>query len=275
MPSKLISLVFGKAKASIPKAVFDVSGLDRGVALADAAQPGANSKIRSTLSRRRMLQVAAADATLAGCDLLSPQYKFRYRLTVTVQTPDGVQTGNGVYQVVAGTAGQFPNPGTSAYSRTSGDAFPVNLGNGKSIYVLMTGRDRSYAINNIEGLRAWDSTRLIIMNYDEDGVSRNPLRWESLAKIKEGDQFEVPIDEMPALAYFADRLRPESGAVLDPHDLAIACGPGCRVLRCEIRVTSAPVTRGIKAKLPWAPAAWPRGNFAGPHFSEHHEWFTS
>lgn len=234
-------------------------------------------RVSSTrFSRRSLLQFGGASLTamaLTGC---SAQYKLRYRLTVVVDGPYGEQVGSGVYGLKLGHTSTFPNPGGMSYDVVSGDAFPVQLGNGKSVFVLLCGHNGGRAFGDLEDLEGWVGARYLTMTYGDGSSWENgrDKTWEHLETIHEGDPIEIPITEMPAIAYFGDPLQPDTGVILAPQDLSSVGGVGCSVKRCEMRLTSAPITRGIDKYLPWAPGAVPRGNFAQPRFSEHQEWFT-
>lgn len=211
---------------------------------------------------------------LSAC---SAQYRLRYRLTVVVDTPPGERFGSGVYQLKIGNTTTFPTPGSTLTVQFKGDAFPIRLEGGRSIYVLLYADFSDFPLSDLKAMYAWNHTRYLLMGHTEtnDWKGGRNRSWEQLAAIQEGEPIDIPLAEMPALAYFADPTQPDSGVLLAPNDLSLACGPGCAVKRCEMRLTSAPVTRGIAKDLPWVPGALPRGTFAEPLFSENRDWFTS
>lgn len=231
----------------------------------------------SSLVPRRVFLIATAASLLSSCGIASKAYRFRYKLTVTIETPHGDQVGSGVFELRVQRGTTFPNPGDTTFTRTSGDAFPVRIGEGRVVYILRVTPGGARPVGDLSDLMKWEDSRQLLRDPTIDGAWRDGRNsvLESLEKVGDGPRFNVPIKEMPAIAFFDDPLRPESGRILDPLDLSAVCGTGCRVKRCEIELTSAPLTRGIAKELPWVPGAVPRGNFAAPKFSEHRNWFTS
>jgi hypothetical protein len=171
----------------------------------------------------------------------------KYRLTVTVETPDGVKSGAGVLSV-------HPDRG---YSRkgstlTKGDAVFVDLGGGKNLLALLAHTDD-------KGL-------------DLDGVNFVALRAFNAAGRKASfnamNQMTgtAPVTGalVPVLATFADISDPATMRVVNSEALEDVFGKGFHLRGVSAEAVpngvwpldfggplGEPVTRGVEAKLPW------------------------
>src|ERR1700686_4292586 len=103
----------------------------------------------------RWLGPLAPMAALVVCDQIRinrPGHK--YRLTVEVQTPEGVKSASGVMAV-------HPDRSYSrgGHTRTKGDAVLVDLGGGKNLLALLAHIDKSVELDgmNYVALRAYSA----------------------------------------------------------------------------------------------------------------------
>ncbi len=62
---------------------------------------------------------------------------------------------------------------------------------------------------------------------------------------------EIAPSDLPDLVTFADIKNPSSVIEVDPNDLQAALGPDVSWNKITLEVTDAPITTGLKAKLPW------------------------
>jgi hypothetical protein len=171
----------------------------------------------------------------------------KYRLTVEVATPAGTKAASGVLAVNPDRG--YSNRGKTS---TSGDAVFVDLGGGKNLVALLAHPDRTIDLDGINyvALRA----------YGEAGGQR--LSFNQMSKMTG----TVPVTGalIPLLATFADPADPATMRILAPDNLAASLGPGIRLQGISAEVVpngfwpmdfggplGEPVTRGIKAKLPW------------------------
>jgi hypothetical protein len=171
----------------------------------------------------------------------------KYRLTVEVATPAGTKAASGVLAVTPDRG--YSNRGKTS---TSGDAVFVDLGGGKNLVALLAHPDRTIDLDGINyvALRA----------YGEAGGQR--LSFNQMSKMTG----TVPVTGalIPLLATFADPADPATMRILAPDNLAASLGPGIRLQGISAEVVpngfwpmdfggplGEPVTRGIKAKLPW------------------------
>lgn len=175
----------------------------------------------------------------------------KYRLTVEVDTPEGVKSASGVMAV---------HPDRS-YSRggktlTKGDAVFVDLGGGKNLVALMAHIDNTLDLDgtNYVALRAYTAAQ-------GKRVSFNDMsRMSGLVPVKGA--------LIPVLVSFGDPANPGTARTLAPEDAEAALGKGFRLHGVTAEVVpnglwpldfggplGEPVTRGITAKLPWLQGA--------------------
>ena len=179
----------------------------------------------------------------------------KYRLTVEVETPEGLKSAKGVMAV-------HPDRGysRSGHTTTKGDAVLVDLGGGKNLVALLAHRDNTVDLDgmNYVALRAYKAAG--------QNVSFNEMTRMTGA---------VPVTGalIPILVSFTDLSNPATARTVPPDNLAAVLGQGFRLHRMTAEVVpngiwpldfggrlGEPVTRGIEAKLPWwngtaAPAA--------------------
>ena len=179
----------------------------------------------------------------------------KYRLTVEVETPEGLKSGSGVMAV-------HPDRGysRSGHTTTKGDAVLVDLGGGKNLVALLAHLDNTIDLDgmNYVALRAYKAAG--------QNVSFNEMSRMTGA---------VPVTGalIPILVSFTDLSNPATARTVPPDNLAAVFGQGFRLHGMTAEVVpngiwpldfggrlGEPVTRGIEAKLPWwngtaAPAA--------------------
>ena len=179
----------------------------------------------------------------------------KYRLSVSVETPDGLKSASGVFAV-------FPYRGysISGDTYTRGDAVFVDLGGGKNLVVLMMHGDKGAEINGVNyvALRAYRA-------------AGSNVSFANLSRMT--GSAAVTGDLIPVMVTFANESDPRTARTVSPGDLAATFGAGYRLHEVSVAmvkngfwpldfggVLGEPVTRGIAAKLPWwdgteAPAA--------------------
>jgi len=171
----------------------------------------------------------------------------KYRLTVEVETPEGIKSASGVLAVT-------PDRGYSrkGRTRTTGDALYVDLGGGKNLVALLAHLDKALDLDGINyvALRA----------YGAAGGQR--VSFNEMSRMK--GIVAVTGELIPVLVTFADPNNPGTMRTVPPADLEAAFGRGVRLHAVTAEVVAnglwpidfggalgEPVTRGIETRLPW------------------------
>jgi hypothetical protein len=174
----------------------------------------------------------------------------KYRLTVEVDTPEGVKSASGVMSV-------HPDRGYSrgGHTHTRGDAVLVDLGGGRNLLALLAHLDKSIDFDDVN--------YLALRAYKAGGRS---VSFNEMSKMSGA----VPVagSLIPVLLTFTDLRDPSTARLVPPDDPEAALGKGFRLHAVSIEVVpnglwpldfggvlGEPVTRGIEAKLPWLNAA--------------------
>jgi hypothetical protein len=195
----------------------------------------------------RWLGPLALLATLVIADQIRinrPGHK--YRLTVEVETPEGVKLASGVMAV-------HPDRSYSrgGHTRTRGDAVFVDLGGSKNLVALLAHLDKSVELD--------DMNYLALRAYNAAGrkVSFNDMNRMTGA---------VPVQgaSIPVLVSFGDPGDPVTARAVQPDEVEAVLGKGIHLHGISAEVVpnglwpldlggpfGEPVTRGIEAKLPW------------------------
>ena len=190
--------------------------------------------------------LALLAALVAGDQIRINRPNHKYRLTVEVETPEGVKSASGVMAV---------HPDRS-YSRggkttTRGDAVFVDLGGGKNLVVLLAHLDKSLETDEVSyvALRAYKAAgQNVTFNQMSRATGTVPVKGEVI----------------PVLVSFADPADPATARVVPPDGIEAALGKGFRLRGISVEVVpngvwpldfggplGDPVTRGIETKLPW------------------------
>ena len=174
----------------------------------------------------------------------------KYRLTIEVETPEGVKSGSGVLAV-------HPDRSYSrgGHTTTKGDAVLLDLGGGKNLVALLAHIDKSLDLDGVSyvALRAYKAAGRNV-SFNEMGTMSGAVR--------------VTGALIPVLVSFTDLRDPASAHAVQPDELEPALGKGFRLrgISAEVVPNGAwpldfggalgePVTRGIETKLPWLSGA--------------------
>ena len=190
--------------------------------------------------------IALAALALGAC---SPGYSYRYRMTVEVDTPQGLKTGSSVWEVSVREGSGIPDSGLRASER--GSAVAVELPTG-TLYALMKRHDyvENQRGNYVTGVMASYLNRV-----DYPGATKD-LAWPDDVKqiIRLKPVFEQDIDHYPLLVRFTDEKQPATVQKVDPANLAASFGPGVSLKRITVTYTSdRPDVHALDERLPWIP----------------------
>lgn len=226
---------------------------------------------------RWVILAAALLATACGGVFGKTYPAYRYRVTVEVETPQGLRRGSSVIEVQTTAGGPYSisgGGGGGIATRVTGEAAAIDLPNGETLFMLITGGDGSldwatnaYALEvpyptkaEVEartGAGQWNENAAfdLWMERVEDSHGRLPLRrWRIFGASK--------MSGWPMLVRFKNIHDPASVESVDPDDLGATLGKGYRVRDVYVEKTDAPVNAGITTRLPWLN---PSMGTLGPH----------
>jgi hypothetical protein len=189
--------------------------------------------------------VAAVMAlALAAC---GRSESYRYKLTLAVDTPDGVKRGSTVAEVLFRDV-SIPERGTM--HKLHGQALYLDLGPGaRPLIALLTSQLHPRYGKDIRWSRdGGPSLRLMSRLYGIPPSGDVP----QIARLRGARQ--ITPDDLPDLVTFADIKDPKTVIEVNPDYLQTTLGPGVSWNEITLESTDEPITTGIKAKLPWIPA---------------------
>jgi hypothetical protein len=190
----------------------------------------------------RLGSLIAIGLCLAGC---GRSENYRYKLTLAVNTPDGVKKASSVVEVAFFDV-SIPARGTMR--KLNGEALYLYLGNAtRPLVALLTGplhprsdkdplwpgRDSGPDLNRIYG----------------PGL---PNLLDDVARIARArGAHSITPDDLPQLVTFADVNDPATVIEVDPNDLGATLGMGISWNEITLESTDEPITTGIRNRLPW------------------------
>jgi hypothetical protein len=214
------------------------------------------------MARRGVIGLLAggAAALLSGCGL-SGNPKYRFKMTVEVETPEGSKTGSSVYEVETTGSRDLVAGGTGSRFTLRGEAAAVDLPGGRTLFALLRMARGTSSDDNVAMMS------MITMDpaFDYDWMA-STKKIVSGAGIK--SPTEVAAKDYPMLVMFTDINDPTSVELVDPRVVGVK--------RIMVEVTDERVTIKIIEKLGWLrdpnrkhfppnrkPEGIPLGNYKG------------
>ncbi len=174
---------------------------------------------------------------------------YSYRLTATVETPEGERQGHSVIAVWWRGANKIFGSQASAGFTVRGEAVAVDLPNGQTMFVVLGTPD----------FQDWAA-------YQHDNVSVSVAEGEDMSHVWPriaADRHVYPVarrtligtplemNNYPMFVRFRNIADPRTVEEVNPDDLAASFGPGYRLKSLTVQMTDEPVTTGIEKRLPW------------------------
>lgn len=178
----------------------------------------------------------------AACGLLTPSESYRYRVTIEVDTPQGIRTGSSVWETKATEGSGIPDTARRVTNR--GEAVAVELPVG-TLFALL--RDDEYGVDYPHYV-----VRRHLGNHPDRSIAMTSdwkTNMATIAKLK--PTFDLYPDEYPFLVRFRDVKDPTSVEKVNPADLSASFGDGVKLKRITIAVTTDSVTKGLVERLTW------------------------
>ena len=215
------------------------------------------------LARRKFLglaSVALFAPVLAGCTRRSETY--RYRLTLSLNTPEGVKTGSVVNEVTHSEV-WGPTVGWAYPSRHRGQALFVDMGNGRKPLIALMAFHCNYQ-ERCPGLSSNEELQLSTWTFTgpTSVLANNPQTreeddWTFFKAITKWNRLKPHLDlkpqEVPDLITFRDINDPLTVELVDPRHLEDKLGAGVswNTMTLDVLDDSTPVEFNLETKLPW------------------------
>lgn len=199
--------------------------------------------------------------------LAYPEATIRYRMTLEVETPQGLKTGSSVIELKRWHRPRLMGQ-TARGNRVRGQAVHVDLGDRGHLFGLLTGRTP-------KGAPGSPSHVMMVLNSSAPdyrthvpGASDTVLRQLPSRRTK----VDLAAKDIPFLVRFRDLKNPLSVESVDPKNLSDSFGPDVFLKRASLElvdpgiwplnlmgVTGTPLTTEIETVLPWLPGLRGRG----------------
>ncbi len=170
-----------------------------------------------------------------------PTNSFRYRLTVEVDTPEGLKSGSSVIEVTRRQGPKFGDSGGGGLS-INGEAVTVDLGARGLLFILLKGTPENEHRSSADGI--------VYSVFPTAGGGGEALP-ENLRRYREQIlSARLRPDQLPLIVRFRDPKDSRSVERVFPSNLAASFGVGARLRDVTLSTTRDPVTRIIDQHLP-------------------------
>lgn len=203
------------------------------------------------MNRRAILLALAAHLLLTGC--FRPYPTYRYRMTVEVDTPEGLRRGSTVIEVRS----RFEDVGLNQIitHKLTAEAAVVDLGRRGTFFALLRSDDDIdwakllyYKLTQFPRSPAGT-------NMAEDGAMANEIITRNTGLITLPRRFITDSTDSgrsgyPTLIRFRNQLDSGSKEYIDPENMAKTFGPGVKLRRVTVALTSDRPSNNIERLLP-------------------------
>lgn len=191
-----------------------------------------------------LLSALFAGFAVTACAVTYDHATWRYRMTVTVETPEGLKTGSAVREVSAFREPKLMPEQTSGHAALSkGEAVVVDLGKRGVLFALMRGgrSDEDYGYRVVFDAFPYPSKN--------GGGQLTSGGIDYYSHLKAGP-VELPQDDYPIFARFKDLNDFKTIEAVPATDFASAFGAGVHLKSVTIEMTTDPITAAIVQHLP-------------------------
>jgi hypothetical protein len=205
------------------------------------------------MARRGALGLVAGSiaALLGGCGLLFRSGSYRFRMTVEVETPEGVRTGSSVYEVSGRRSVALTSEESKGSVSVRGEALVVDLPGGPLFVTLKM----PVAGQTLAG----PATRALAPDTKRGDFDALMAAVGKLGGMFASARADLPRKDWPLMVRFRDIADPASVVEVDPEVAGVR--------RIIIETTSEDVTTGISERLAWLgtdPLTLGNGKSMGP-----------
>lgn len=200
-----------------------------------------------------MLSIFAA--AYAAWVIAYPSAVWRYRLTIEVETPEGLKTGSSVIEVQVKDGPSF-NPDGARTVFVRGEAVAVDLGaRGVLFALLRSERTTDHAQYVVYETFPWPGG-------PGGEITKNGRLFYQALDAKA----DLRIGQLPMMVRFKVIADPKTVEKVDPNSLEVSFGQGVKFSKATIQMTKDPVTFRIDSYLPWLASS--KGAVTGKTFAD-------
>jgi hypothetical protein len=165
-------------------------------------------------------------------------FTHHYRLTVEVETPEGLKSGSNVIQVTVTSKSDLVLQSGGVYSGVKGEAIFIDLGNGKNVVATL-----GFGPNGADTDRLSTLAAEVLKRYEAFWYKKAP-DWTEKA--------ELYGELIPTLVTFSNPADPATARVVRPDEFEMVFGPGYRFKGAWLEMTTDDVVwQRIEEKLLW------------------------
>jgi hypothetical protein len=179
--------------------------------------------------------LAGGVAALLGACGVSGGTEYRYKLTVEVETPEGMRSGFAVRQVNWAAGRKLTQEADTSSMSHKGEAVMVDLPNGQTLFALMSPDGQETPMLAFGSARQTPAT---------EGVLK------VLTPPTQPDDYRGHAG-YPRLVRFQNINDPKIVEKVDPADLSASFGAGYRLKRITAQIVDEPITKGLGTRLEW------------------------
>lgn len=183
-----------------------------------------------------VLAVVLVGGAVTWWKLEFPSASWRYKITVEVETPEGIKTGSAVREVHAISSIKIGDTGGGA-AGVEGEAVIVDMG-GHGVLFATIGEDFGYRV------------MFMAFPFSKGGLTKEGMEYYS--HLKNAKASLLAINQLPRFVMFRNLNDPLSVKLVDIHNLSKDFGEGVRIKDITIETTDDPITWGVADKyLHW------------------------
>ena len=191
------------------------------------------------MARRGVMGVLAGAAVLAlgGCGVLGGTKSYRFRMTVEIETPQGLKIGSSVMEITSYKTMKLTSEEHSGGGSFRGEAVVVDLPNGP-VFALLKNDNAGQPLD----VRVTSAlSQVTEFNTVDDYVATVA----DLGGMFSSAKAELPREGWPIMVRFRDIDDPKSVEKVDPDAIGVK--------RILLETTGDDVTTGIEKNLKWFP----------------------
>lgn len=201
------------------------------------------------MTRRDLLAMAfvgAGAVSLTACGTIAST--IRYRLTVEVDTPNGLRQGSSVIETSRAALGGMGDA-SGIQNKVKGEAVAIDLPGGQTMFAILKGgrAGEDYASAIVHDALAYGRVSPLMLQRFEASEWREERKLANQTK----PTIMLSKDDYPLLVRFRDIRDPKTVEAVDADNLPASFGLGVRLKRVTLQTTDDPLTHTLRSRLTW------------------------